>query len=55
MRKGVIHVPEGRRIFSPLTVRENLEMGAFTRSDKQEIEESMEYVFQLFPTIKGTS
>ncbi len=52
VRKGVIHVPEGRRIFSPLTVRENLEMGAFTRNNKQEIEESMEYVFQLFPRLK---
>ncbi len=52
VRKGVIHVPEGRRIFSPLTVRENLEMGAFTRKDKHEIEESLEYVFQLFPRLK---
>lgn len=52
VRKGVIHVPEGRRIFSPLTVRENLEMGAFTRNDKQEIAESMEYVFRLFPRLK---
>ena len=52
VRKGVIHVPEGRRIFSPLTVRENLEMGAYTRNDKQEIAESMEYVFRLFPRLK---
>ena len=48
VRMGVIHVPEGRRIFAPLTVRENLEMGAYTRQDKQGIEESMEWVFQLF-------
>lgn len=50
--RGIIHVPEGRRIFSPLTVRENLEMGAFTRTDKAEIEETMEYVFHLFPRLK---
>lgn len=37
VRMGLIHVPEGRRIFAPLTVHENLEMGAFTRSDKKEV------------------
>jgi branched-chain amino acid transport system ATP-binding protein len=52
VQKGIIHVPEGRRIFAPLTVRENLEMGAFSRSDKAEIEASMEHVFQLFPRLK---
>jgi len=50
--KGVIHVPEGRRIFAPLTVRENLEMGAFSRRDKNEIAASMEHVFHLFPRMK---
>jgi branched-chain amino acid transport system ATP-binding protein len=52
VRMGVIHVPEGRRIFAPLTVRENLEMGAYTRHDKKEIEETMEWVFELFPRLK---
>lgn len=52
VRKGVVHVPEGRRIFAPLTVRENLEMGAFTRTDKDEIEETMEHVFSFFPRLK---
>jgi len=52
VRKGVIHVPEGRRIFAPLTVRENLEMGAFTRTDKDEIQEMMEHVFSFFPRLK---
>ncbi len=52
VRMGIIHVPEGRRIFAPLTVRENLEMGAYTRKDKREIAESMEYVFNLFPRLK---
>ncbi len=49
---GVVQVPEGRRIFAPLTVRENLEMGAFTRKDKAEIEASMQHVFELFPRLK---
>ncbi len=52
VRMGITQVPEGRRIFAPLTVRENLEMGAFTRKDKQEIQDSMERAFQLFPRIK---
>ncbi|HET90453.1 MAG TPA: ABC transporter ATP-binding protein [Chloroflexi bacterium] len=52
VRMGVVHVPEGRRIFAPLTVRENLEMGAYTRTDKKEIEESMEWVFELLPRLR---
>ncbi len=49
---GISQVPEGRRIFAPLTVRENLEMGAFTRSDPKEIAESLERVFASFPRLK---
>jgi len=45
VRLGIGQVPEGRRIFAPLTVRENLEMGAFTRKDPAEIAQSMERVF----------
>jgi branched-chain amino acid transport system ATP-binding protein len=52
VRLGVVHVPEGRRIFAPLTVRENLEMGAYTRTDKQGIEETMDWVFELLPRLK---
>jgi branched-chain amino acid transport system ATP-binding protein len=52
VRKGVVHVPEGRRIFAPLTVQENLEMGAFTRQDPAEIKASMERVFKSFPRLK---
>ncbi len=52
VRRGVIHVPEGRKIFAPLTVQENLEMGAFTRNDQAEIRQSMERVFQSFPRLK---
>ncbi len=49
---GVVQVPEGRRIFAPLTVQENLEMGAYTRSDPTEIRQSMERVFKSFPRLK---
>jgi branched-chain amino acid transport system ATP-binding protein len=49
---GVTLVPEGRRIFAPLSVRENLLVGAYTRSNRQEIEKSMEDVFTLFPRLK---
>ncbi len=49
---GISQVPEGRQIFSKLTVRENLEMGAFTRKDSREIAESMERVFASFPRLK---
>ena len=52
VRMGVSQVPEGRQIFSRLTVRENLEMGAFTRTDKREIAASMERVFASFPRLK---
>jgi branched-chain amino acid transport system ATP-binding protein len=49
---GVAHVPEGRRIFPRLTVKENLEMGAFQLKDKKEIQNQMELVFQYFPRVK---
>ena len=49
--KGVAHVPEGRKIFNRLTVAENLEMGAYSRSDKGVVEDT-ERVFSLFPRLK---
>ena len=49
---GIAHVPEGRRVFSQLSVYDNLKMGAFTRKDKNEIEESLEMVYQRFPRLK---
>ncbi len=52
VRLGITQVPEGRRIFGALTVRENLEMGAYTRDDKEDITESLDYVFHLFPRLK---
>ena len=50
--KGVIQVPEGRRIFSQLTVMENLEMGAFLKKDSKSKNENLERVFELFPRLK---
>ncbi|HEX2998558.1 MAG TPA: ABC transporter ATP-binding protein [Anaerolineales bacterium] len=50
--KGVSMVPEGRRIFARLTVSENLDMGAYSRGNKQEITEDMERIFALFPRLK---
>lgn len=49
---GISQVPEGRKIFAPLTVRENLEMGAYTRHDPKEIAANMERVFTSFPRLK---
>lgn len=51
VERGVLQSPEGRRIFPRLTVRENLEIGAFIRNDKAEIAADMERVFQLFPRL----
>ncbi|KAF0111228.1 MAG: branched-chain amino acid transport system ATP-binding protein [Chloroflexi bacterium] len=49
---GISHVPEGRKIFAPLTVRENLEMGAYIIKDKSEINRMMERVFLSFPRLR---
>lgn len=48
---GVCQVPEGRHIFPRLTVQENLDMGAFLRSDREEIKRDLDYVFSLFPIL----
>jgi len=49
---GIVQVPEGRKIFAPLTVRENLEMGAYSRTDAKEIQASMQQVFASFPRLQ---
>lgn len=49
---GIAHVPEGRHVFSQLTVYENLLMGAYTRNDKNEIAESLDRVYQRFPRLQ---
>jgi branched-chain amino acid transport system ATP-binding protein len=52
VRSGLALVPEARRIFSRMTVMENLEMGAFTRHNRAEIKEDLDHVCQIFPRIK---
>jgi branched-chain amino acid transport system ATP-binding protein len=52
VRMGVSLVPEGRGIFANMTVRDNLEMGAFTRDSREEIEKSVAEVFSLFPQLR---
>ena len=52
VEKGLVQVPEGRHVFPGLTVKENLELGAFLRKDKEEIQKDMEVVFERFPILK---
>ena len=49
---GMAHVPEGRRVFSQMTVYQNLKMGAYTRSDKSEIDAALEMVYKRFPRLE---
>jgi branched-chain amino acid transport system ATP-binding protein len=51
VRKGMVHVPEGRKIFATLTVLENLEMGAYTIKDNAVIDRNLQHVFKLFPRL----
>lgn len=51
VQRGIVQVPEGRKIFATLTVQENLEMGAYTRHDKNEVKKATENVFQRFPRL----
>lgn len=55
VRRGIIHVPEGRRVFPDMTVAENLKIGAFLRKDKGGIASDMDYVYSLFPRLKERS
>ena len=55
VRRGIIHVPEGRRVFPDMTVAENLKIGAFLRTDKDAIAQDMDYVYSLFPRLKERS
>ena len=52
VRRGIAQAPEGRRIFGTLTVRENLDLGAFTRSDTAGIEETRGWIYRLFPVLE---
>ena len=49
---GMAHVPEGRRVFANLTVLQNLKMGAYTRKDKNEIEQTLDNIYKRFPRLK---
>jgi branched-chain amino acid transport system ATP-binding protein len=51
VKAGLVQVPEGRRVFANLTVKENLEMGAYTRGGKDEIKHDMDMVFDTFPRL----
>ncbi|NMD72585.1 ABC transporter ATP-binding protein [Bacillus sp. DNRA2] len=51
VKKGISHVPEGRRVFANMSVEENLELGAYLRKDKVGIQEDFDKVFQLFPRL----
>ncbi len=52
VKKGIVQVPEGRKIFATLTVMENLEMGAYTQRDKQLFKKDLENVFAFFPRLR---
>ena len=52
---GLIQIPEGRQLFSLMTVRENLEIGAHTRRARERLRENLEYVYSLFPELKEMS
>jgi len=51
VRQGIGHAPEGRRLFAPLNVTDNLRLGAYTRSDRDEIKRDMDWVYTLFPRL----
>ena len=54
VKMGIIQVPEGRKIFTKMTVQENLEMGAYLNKNKEQIGEDIEKSFQMFPTFERT-
>ncbi len=51
-KEGIALVPEGRKVFTDLSVQENLKIGAYLRKDKKEIEKDLEWVYELFPRLK---
>lgn len=52
VERGVIHVPEGRRVFARMSVQENLTMGAYARADRSGLTTDLDFIFQLFPRLK---
>jgi branched-chain amino acid transport system ATP-binding protein len=55
VRLGIAHVPEGRKIFKDLMVSENLQMGAYTRTDRASIKQDLEFVLEMFPRLRERS
>ena len=55
VQMGLVQVPEGRRVFANMSVKENLEMGAYLRRDKENIKKDMEWCYELFPRLKERS
>ena len=53
--QGIIHVPEGRHVFPDMTTEENLEIGAYLRKDKEQIEQDLKWVYELFPRLEERS
>src|SRR5512143_925564 len=50
--RGVVHVPEGRRVFSRMSVQENLAMGAYTRNNANMVKDDLDFVYRLFPRLQ---
>ncbi len=53
VRLGIGHIPEGRQVFAPLTVQENMELGAYSRRDRREIARDIDAMYQRFPVLGG--
>ena len=53
VKRGVVHLPEGRQVFPELTVMENIEMGSFTRQDRRQVKEDIAKCFEMFPELRG--
>jgi len=52
VKRGIAHIPEGRVVFAPMTVLDNLKMGAYLRKDKAKVTEDLEAIYQHFPVLK---
>lgn len=52
VERGLVHVPEGRRVFARMSVQENLTMGAYTRKNQRMVKDDLEYVLKLFPRLQ---
>jgi branched-chain amino acid transport system ATP-binding protein len=52
VRLGIAHIPEGRRVFGALSVRQNLQMGAYTRHEKKAVDEDIEKIYTTFPALR---